>query len=198
MFADSQICSQYLLVHSSLEHFTLAHSKGFRVRDEGKYSLVVNPFASDSPKTHCVPSLVCPKTPCVCLFAVNLLAFAFLLLNSLRFPNLSILLVIADSQICPQHLLVHSCLEHFTLAHSMGFREEMRERIRSSSNPFTSDSPKTHCVPSLVCAKTARVCLFAVNLLAFPIRQYSSCLRIRPQYLLVHSCSGLVSSFNGL
>ncbi len=81
----------------------------------------------------------------------------------------------------------------------------MRECVCSPSNPFTSDSPLTHGVPSLVCpktpcicCKTPCVCLFAVKLLAFPILQYSFGLRIhifalntfsftRAQNLLTHS-----------
>ncbi len=136
-----------------------------------------NPFASDSPKTHCVPSLVCPKTPCVCLFAVNLLAFAFLLLNSLRF-HLSILLVIADSQICPQHLLVHSCLEHFTLAHSMGFRERDEGTYSLVVQiPLRPIPLKPTAFPHLfalkllallICCKSSRVCFLRLNSLRFP------------------------------
>ncbi len=49
-----------------------------------------NAFAFDSPQIHCVPSLISPKTPRVCLFAVKLLAFP-LLQNSIcrQFPTVS-------------------------------------------------------------------------------------------------------------
>ncbi len=86
------------------------------------------PFALDSPQTHCVPSLVCSKTPCFCCetpcisphsiaftrrqissLSIPLKPTAFLHLFALKlpaFPRPSIFLVL----IRPQSLLVHSPL----------------------------------------------------------------------------------------
>ncbi len=86
------------------------------------------PFALDSPQTHCVPSLVCSKTPCFCCetpcisphsiaftrrqissLSIPLKPTAFLHSFALKlpaFPRPSIFLVL----IRPQSLLVHSLL----------------------------------------------------------------------------------------
>ncbi len=86
------------------------------------------PFALDSPQTHCVPSLVCSKTPCFCCetpcisphsiaftrrqissLSIPLKPTAFLHSFALKlpaFPRPSIFLVL----IRPQSLLVHSPL----------------------------------------------------------------------------------------
>ncbi len=83
-----------------------------------------NPLAFDSPQTHCVPSLVCPNTPCVS-----------------PLQNSSCLLI------HPQTLLVHSPSELFTFAHTMGFRVSdegthslaiKSPRVRFPSNPLRS------------------------------------------------------------
>ncbi len=91
-----------------------------------------NPHAFDSPETHCVPSLVCPKTPRDCLFAVK---FLHLLPSKL--------LVFADS---PSEL--------FTFAHTMGFRISDEGTRSLAIKSHRVRFPQTHCVPSLVCPKT--------------------------------------------
>ncbi len=112
-----------------------------------------------TPHIHCVPPLVCPKTPCVCLFAVNSL------FPSLKIPRVLLIALNPSCSLALRTLHIHS--RNGLRVSDEGTRSLAIKclRVWFPSNPLRS---LTHF------PKTPRVCLFAVKLLAFPLLQIPS------------------------